>query len=198
MNASADWRRRWARIAGEMAIYYEKDLEAHLPDGAAPETRLVMYERLLGDLPIALVDAACEIWMRRRGAFFPKASEIRDTAETEIARRAGAAWGALEALIGAHGPYRPVTLHDGATGTALQAVFGGWPQACERWAHAPDRWIATRPEFLDAYRAAVLSAQETKDLPGTARAALVGHGLPARVAEARTIIADLTAGKRVR
>jgi len=124
--------------------------EAFPSTGKLTEERIRVYARLLGDLPIATVRAACVAAGRDAGRrFFPSASELRGYVQSSVDDAALVAWSALAQAAEDLGAYVDVQLDDVAAAGALVAVFGTWPAYCE----LPDRELAPkRAEFVAAYR----------------------------------------------
>jgi len=97
-------------------------------DKQASDLLVQIYFDSLKDFPIEEVARGIESAIRIK-KFWPKVGEIRELIEGSVDDRAAQAWAAfMEAA--ADGGQASVKFEDRAAASAMDAVFGGWVQAC--------------------------------------------------------------------
>lgn len=135
---------RFAELMTRLAAPYDKRLS---------EALIRSYARALGDLSFeAVVQAANRAVLE--SPWFPTVALLRSYALGSPEDAAVLAWARLWDAASAVGAYRALDVEDGWAALALEVVFGGWPQFCERCDEADGGWGIRRQEFLAAYRAA--------------------------------------------
>jgi len=126
---------------------------AELVDVKLSPQRQALYFEALQDIPYAAVvralDTIAKTW---RFLKFPLPAEIRAVAVGTDEDAAERAWLAVRRAIGRVGAYASLAVVDAALGETIQAMFGGWPEACAADL-TPEMWASKRKEFGRIYRA---------------------------------------------
>lgn len=119
-----------------------------------------IYFRALKDLSIEQVTAAVEQAIATK-KFFPKPAELRDLIEGGADNRASQAWAMFLEAAGSGG-HASIQFSDRAMASAMEAVFGGWTQACGMLsATCSDEMTAHyQKAFLRQYGAALSSRRD--------------------------------------
>lgn len=145
-------------------------LLAEATGASLSETRLRAYALLLADLPIddlrTAVYRCARQWEQKFQPAdpemrFPSVATLRAFAVVSESDAALVAWGKLQQAAEDIGAYASLEVEDEAVSAALHGAFGSWPAYCALAGNGP-AMTSKRPEFLAAYRAAVLA-------PGYAR-----------------------------
>jgi hypothetical protein len=115
------------------------------------EMKLLLYCDAVNDLPLDALRHAIRA-AARTATFFPKPAELRALALGDTADSVEWNWLLFRRAMREHGAYASLATTDPALGATVQAVFGGWPQACAA-EFSPEMWTAKRKEFERVYRA---------------------------------------------
>ena len=114
------------------------------------EARLALYCDAVSDLPLETLLPAIRA-AARTATFFPKPVELRALALGETADAIEHSWLLFRKAMRQQGAYASVVTTDPVLGATIEAMFGGWPQACAA-EFSPEMWSAKRKEFERVYR----------------------------------------------
>jgi hypothetical protein len=125
-----------------------------------------LYFRALADLSIEQVEHAVNV-TAATCKFFPKPAELREIIEGKPDDQSVIAWEVVLDAYKKANYYRSILFEDGAIGSAINAVFGGWPQCSDSLAHLSDEMVTSkRKEFYTSYRNARRLNKSVRYLPG--------------------------------
>lgn len=144
-------RKQFAQLCALLSQAFDKEMSTLLAN---------IYFDSLKDFSIEQVACAVEQAIKSR-KFFPKVAELRELIEGGADDRAAQAWALfLEAV--SNGGQSSVQFSDRAMATAMDAVFGGWTQACGILsANCSDEMVAHyQKAFLKQYASAKNSGRE--------------------------------------
>lgn len=144
-----------------------------------------LYFDALSDLEWPAIQVACRRAVREC-RFLPKPAELRNLAaglpveglpaRVEDEDRTERAWLAWRAAARSIGSYRSLLCEDGALAATLEAMFGGWPEACLA-EFSDEMWASKRKEFGRVYRA-FATQHEPRYLLGLSERQNRDSGLP--------------------
>ncbi len=144
------------------------------------EARQVWYIEGLADLDDAILRTLPrQVRLTWRYPSMPLIADLREMAGAgqapeDTAERAWQAWRRAARMGGA---YRSLVCQDGALAATLEAVFGGWPEACSI-SLSDEMWTAKRKEWGRCYRV-FAGERQPRHLPGLHERDNAGRGLSA-------------------
>jgi hypothetical protein len=146
-------------------------IEAY-PGAKLADNTLLLYARVLSDIPDAMLEAAC-LQHIASAKWFPTVAELREMALSLSRQARGAAhpapmeaWGLVQREIGRTGIYRPPRFDDPLVAEAVELF--GWSRLCNQ---PLDTIGVAEAHFSELYRSLVeREAQQARLLPEVRKA----------------------------